>query len=315
MRILLSLAALLLLATFAPLRLYRDPPVPDEARLWFDPVALDAPIGGLAFLGGWELRSNDRRFGGISAIHVEDGEVLALSDRGVLLGFDLPLRQGARIRIRPLREVPGNPEDKRDRDTEAMAVRGDSIWVAFERSNSVWRYDRGTLRRAGSAAPEPMRDWFSNSGPEAMARLGGDRFLVVSERSRRGARFSEAVLFEGDPTRSSTRLAQIAIRRPQDYRVTDAARLPDGRILLLHRRFSYFEGVSAKLTSLDEKDLKPGGFASVSEVAHFPASLKLDNFEGLSVTREDGRTILWIATDDNFNAVQRTLLLKFALDD
>jgi hypothetical protein len=36
--------------------------------------------------------------------------------------------------------------------------------------------------------------------------------------------------------------------------------------------------------------------------------------EALSVTRELGRTIVWIASDDNFSPLQRTLLLKFALD-
>jgi hypothetical protein len=37
--------------------------------------------------------------------------------------------------------------------------------------------------------------------------------------------------------------------------------------------------------------------------------------EALSVDSENGRTILWIASDDNFNPLQRTLLLKFALAD
>jgi hypothetical protein len=37
--------------------------------------------------------------------------------------------------------------------------------------------------------------------------------------------------------------------------------------------------------------------------------------EALAVEREGGRTILWIASDDNFNPLQRTLLLKFGLDE
>jgi hypothetical protein len=32
------------------------------------------------------------------------------------------------------------------------------------------------------------------------------------------------------------------------------------------------------------------------------------------VSREGGRTILWLASDDNYNKLQRTLLLKFALE-
>ena len=45
------------------------------------------------------------------------------------------------------------------------------------------------------------------------------------------------------------------------------------------------------------------------------APAAIDNMEALSVTRERGRTILWIASDDNFSPLQRTLLLKFALVD
>jgi hypothetical protein len=37
--------------------------------------------------------------------------------------------------------------------------------------------------------------------------------------------------------------------------------------------------------------------------------------EALSVTRDGGRTILWMASDDNYNSVQRTLLLSFFLED
>ena len=36
--------------------------------------------------------------------------------------------------------------------------------------------------------------------------------------------------------------------------------------------------------------------------------------EGLSVTREAGRTILWLTSDDNYSPLQRTLLMKFALE-
>jgi hypothetical protein len=36
--------------------------------------------------------------------------------------------------------------------------------------------------------------------------------------------------------------------------------------------------------------------------------------EALSVTQEGSRTILWMASDNNYNNVQRTLLLKFLLE-
>lgn len=318
MRVLLALAALPLLATFAPPRLFREPPIPAEARLWFEPVPLDSDnpkrrrLGSLVFLGGWALRSNDPRYGGVSAIHVEDGEVLALSDGAFLFRHALPGRDKiVPMSVRRLETV----EDKRQRDTEAMVVRGDDIWVTFERRNEVRRYDRKTLRRERRLAPPLIRSWYRNSGAEAMARLPGGRFLIISERSPRGARYSEALLFDGDPTRSGTKVAQMAIERPKDHRITDAVRLPDGRLLFVLRRFSYLGGLSAKLAVAEEEALKPGTIFPVREVAHFERPLILDNFEGLSVTQEDGRTVLWIASDDNHLAFQRSLLLKFALPD
>jgi hypothetical protein len=321
-RVLLALVALVLLATFAPLRLFRPAPVPAQSKLWFEAVPLDEDkaerrrVGGLLYLGGWSLRSNDPRFGGLSAIHVEGGELMALSDAGILMRHALPgNRQGMPIEVHALRDGPGPLGSKKLRDSEAMAVGPDNLWISYERSNSVWRYGRGDLRAQAHAAPAPMRGWSANNGSEAMVRLAGGRFLILSERSRRGNRFSEAMLFDGDPALPSTPVRRFVLRGPDGYRVTDAARLPGGRLLFLHRWFSYFGGVSAKLTILDELDPAEGAVVEPREIAHLEAPLSVDNMEGLSVTQEQGRTIVWIASDDNFTALQRTLLLKFALED
>ena len=36
-----------------------------------------------------------------------------------------------------------------------------------------------------------------------------------------------------------------------------------------------------------------------------------DNFEGIAAETRNGRTRLYILSDDNFNAVQRTMVLAF----
>jgi hypothetical protein len=321
-RVLIALALLLLLGTFAPPRLFRPAPVPAQSKLWFEAVSLDEDnperrrVGRLLYLGGWSLRSNDPRFGGLSAIHVEGGELTALSDAGILMRHALPKdRQGMPIEVHALREGPGPFGSKKLRDSEAMAVGPDHLWISYERSNSVWRYRRGDLRAEAQAAPAPMRNWSANSGGEALVRLGGGRFLILSERSRRGNRFSEAMLFDGDPALPSTPARRFLLRGPDGYRVTDAALLPGGRLLFLHRWFSYLGGVSAKLTILDQLDPEEGAVVEPREIAHLQAPLTVDNMEGLSVTREKGHAIVWIASDDNFTGLQRTLLLKFALED
>ena len=60
--------------------------------------------------------------------------------------------------------------------------------------------------------------------------------------------------------------------------------------------------------------LSAGAIVERVEIATFRAPIIADNLEAMSLTREGGRTILWIASDDNYNPLQRTLLLKFALD-
>ena len=318
MRTLLLLFALPLLATFAPLSLQRSDPPPAVSLVHFEPVPLEeqAPearrLGRLVFLGGWALTSNDERFGGISALHVEDGEALALSDAGWRIRFPVPAgRSPMRAGIAMMEAGPGPAEEKENRDSESLVVDGDALWVGYEQANAVWRYDRSGAVAQASAEPPAMADWRANHGPEAMVRLAGGRFLVFNEGSGGD---SEVLLFAGDPAVPGTPALRLRYRPPAGYSVTDAALLPDGRLALLNRRVRLFEGFTAKLVVARLPEAAEGAVIAGEEVASFDGAVTRDNFEGLSVTREGGRTILWIASDDNYNKLQRTLLMKFALE-
>ena len=317
-RIAFLVAALVLLGTFAPRSLQRRDPPPAITVVGFTPVPLDEAsrsgrLGRLAFLGAWELTSNDPRFGGISAIHVEGGEALALSDAGWRIRFPLtPMRSPVRAQISMVAQGPGAQEEKENRDIESLAVAGGDAWVGYEQANAVWRYDRLTFAARSSAEPPAMARWRANRGAEAMVRLQDGRFIVFSEGSGRGD--SEALLFAGDAALPGTQALRLRYRPPPGYRITDAARLPDGRLAILNRRIGLFEGFTVKLTIARLPPLRAGALIRGEEVAAFTGSVTRDNFEGLSVAREGGKTILWIASDDNYNLMQRTLLMKFALD-
>ena len=319
MRVLLLLLALPLLTTFAPKSLTNYADIPKAPWLWVErvPLRTDAPesrrIGGLIYLEGWALRSNHPYFGGISAMHVTGRDVLMLSDGGITSRFALPVRAG-RVPIR-LTDLPGfTGRRKFERDSEAMAVHAGRFWVAFERSNAVYRFDRVQWRAEASSEPEGMRDWPLNSGSEAMVRLGDGRFLIFSEGRRLPNGATEVLLFDGDPAVAGTPVVRLGYRAPEDFRITDAARLPDGRLLFLNRRFRILEGVSAKLTVGPFPPASGDEPLGGAEIAHFEEPVTVDNMEALDVTREGGKTIVWVASDDNLNALQRTLLLKFALD-
>jgi hypothetical protein len=91
--------------------------------------------------------------------------------------------------------------------------------------------------------------------------------------------------------------------------------LPDGRLLLVNRRVGWLGRIAASLTVADLAGLRGGAIIEGREIAVLAWPLAVDNMEAVSVTVEGGRTIVRLASDDNFMALQRTLLLEFALDE
>jgi hypothetical protein len=316
-RILPLLLACPLLASFSPFPRYGGELEPATATLRFESVLLDmdAPArrkaGRLLFLGGWSIRASDHRFGGLSALHVEGGEALALTDSGDLVRFALPVGSGGKVSILPLKAGPGDRFTKRTRDSESLAVEGDRLWVAFERHNQIWRYKGRDAAPEAHAAPAALAGWSRNGGAEAMVRLPSGWFLLFEEGAPDAEGTLALLLFQGDPVEAGTKVVPLRYRPPAGYRPTDAALLPNGRIAILNRRFSLLGGFTAKLVAarLGDASILEG-----EELAAFSPPMVTDNYEALAVTQENGRTILWMASDDNFNPLQRTLLLKFALD-
>lgn len=321
-RIATALAALALLATFVPPDTGPPPPRPPTAKLVAEPVPLDRAdparrrIGPLLFLEGWRISSRDVRFGGISAMHVENGTVRAVSDAGSLFAFPVPTTRAGplQVRIERIAEGPGSGRRKSDRDGESFAVAGGSAWIAFEGRNEIWRYRLRDWRADAHSRPAAMEDWPSMRGPEAMARLQDGRFLVLAEGPEAEDGTTPVLLFAGDPAEPGTPSLRLRYRPPPGFRATDAALLPDGRLLVLNRRFRLLSGFTAALAVADISALGAGGTITPGVIARLEDSLTVDNMEALSVTREGGRTILWIASDDNYTPIlQRTLLMKFAL--
>jgi hypothetical protein len=317
----LALAVIFLaLATIVRPGVQQWPWGPGDSVLTATPIPLDdgdparRDVGRLHFLAGWELDSDDERFGGLSAMHVEAGRVTAISDIGIVTYFPVP---GAApilpVRFDPLTGGPGPRSRRSSRDSEGLLADRDHLWVSFERRHMVWRYDRVSLRVEAAARPALMQRWLGNSGAEALVRLADGRFLVFAEGKDDGAAYSEAVLFAGDPALPETPTTRLRYRRPDGFRPTDAALLPDGRILILNRRFAWLR-LSARLVIADPAGAMAGGTIEGREVATLESPLNVDNMEALAVTIENGRTIVWIASDDDFmKVVRRTLLMKFEL--
>ena len=301
-----------------------DPrPVLGEPDMQATRVALDpgdparVRTGRLTYLGGVRLSSRDSAFGSFSAMLLEGDRFTLVSDRGNVVRF----RMGADFVPREIAfaDLPGGPGRgwlKRERDAESMArdPATGKVWIAFESASTIWRYAPGLARHEAEIWPRAMREWTDNKGPESMARLPDGAFVILAEGRAKGGGH-EGLRWSGDPLVAPDAVVKFRYVPPPGYEPSDAAALPDGRILVLNRRFEVSRALfSAKLTVIDSRAIRPGAVLRGAEVGTLARPLLHDNFEALAVSREGDATIVWIASDDNQQFWERTLLLKFRLE-
>jgi hypothetical protein len=282
-------------------------------------------FGLLEFRGGLVLRSSYKSFGGISAIRVaSDGaHFIALSDKGWWFRGRI-LYEGTRpsgiadAEMAPILGADGQPLAARGwYDTESIAEDGGTLYVGIERVHQIVRFNYGKegllARGRPIALPPELRALPANKGIEALVfvpkglALAGT-LIAISERGLDKAGNISGFLI-GGPSPGS-----FAVKRRSDYDVTDAALLPSGDVLLLERRFSWSSGLAVRMRRVALGEIKPGALVDGPVLFDVDLGYEIDNMEGLSVHRSaGGETILTLISDDNFSAVQRTLLLQFTL--
>ena len=298
-------------------------PVPDQRiNISSEPLALDTTlpnrrrVGALTLQAAWHLTSDTRGFGGFSALDVNGNRVTALSDAGTILRFRLGrFGNASEASLVRVPEQCGHVSRKYDNDTESLAhdPARQNWWIGFEWRNAVCRTNADFTKGVAVWAPAGIAAWPQRAGPESMTRLSDGRFLLIGE-DRIGGGTAPMVLFDRDPTDPAAVATTLAYRPPVGFKPTDVAQLPDGRILVLTRRFAYWSLFTSKLVLLDAIPPEPTGILQGRVIAHFESPVLADNFEGLSFTVENGRPIIWIISDDNYMRWQRTLLLKFAIN-
>ncbi len=274
-------------------------------------------IGPLTFLKAWELGSSNNDFGGISALTaLPGGRFIGLSDAGTVIGFGLAGDDRTdRPFIAPLPTPTGGSPNYLDRDTEGITYDPGTarFWISYEGRHAIRRFTPALARTDAKVTPEPMRKWGLNSGAETIIRMTDGRFVVLSEAMDMPDGSYMGLLFSGDPTEPGTHQSIFGYRPPAGYKPTDGTQLPDGRLLILNRRASFPTGFAAKLVMIEPAAIKRDATVSGDVIATLAAPLLVDNMEGITTTKESGRTIIWLISDNNFNAWQRTLLMKFAL--
>jgi hypothetical protein len=294
------------------------PIVPHRAVLNVAPVTgIDRVNGPLRLLGAWSLTSTDPDFGGISALlALGDARLVALSDAGGVFRFTADGTPRVAMQLSQIPRGCGLRGLKKFQDSEAMAAdpATGAVWIALERRDELCRTDGALAATSATQRPPAMAPWPNTGGAEAMVRLADGRFLVFAERDADSTNpVTPVLVFDGDPAMPGTAVTRRAYRAPAGYRPADAAQLPDGRILVLNRRFALPFRFSARLVAIDPGALDGDAVLRGAIVARFGPPALAENFEALAAERTAQGTILWIAADNNFLGLQRTLLLKYRL--
>ncbi len=305
-------------------------PLPLEIHSSTVPLRIDEPanrrIGRLVWRGGIAMTSHSRNFGGWSDLVVspDNRTLTSISDNGAWFTAEIQrdeegnltgLSKGA---IGPLRDLKGRPlADKSWADAEGMGLMPDGSWiVSFERHHRIWRYP--TLD--GTPQPITMPPNFdrqpNNGGVETLAALGDGRIVAISEEY--SLRPNALVGWIGRPVgggQGGYLWDMFEYMKVPYFNPTAIRPLPDGSFVVLERAFDFMRGVRARLVHFPASALKADAVIDGEELARLASPYTVDNMEGLAITTgEHGETLLWLIADDNFNPLQRNLLMLFELE-
>jgi hypothetical protein len=281
-------------------------------------------LGRLVWRGGIEMRASLRNFGGLSDLHVtpDNRTLTSISDEGAWLvaapRFDSSgmLVGLGEARMGQLRGLDGKPiESKPEADAEAFARLPDGSWlVAFERRHRLWHYPSLTATPLPVQGPADIGRQPGNGGIEALAALSDGTVIAISEEYSRQP--GSVAGWIGKADGGGRYIWQsFAYATIPDYKPTALAVLPDGSFATLERAFDMVRGVRVRVMRFDAAELKPGATVKPEELARLASPYAVDNLEGLAATRgARGETLLWLISDDNFNPLQRNVLMLFEVE-
>jgi hypothetical protein len=282
-------------------------------------------FGALEFHGGLVLTSPFKGFGGLSALNMaaDGAHFVALSDKGRWFRGRIVERDGrpaalADVETAPVLGPDGRPLARRGwYDTEALARDGGTLYVGIERVHQIVRFDYGKSGLAAlgqpMAVPLAARKLPSNKSIEGLVFVPKGRplagtLIALSERGLDAAGNIMAFLIGGRTP------GTFAVARKNDFDISDAALLPGGDLLVLERRYSWASGVAMRIRRIALASIKPDAVVDGPALAEADMGFEIDNMEGLGIHRTAaGDIVLTLVSDDNFSAIQRTLLLQFTL--
>jgi hypothetical protein len=288
-------------------------------------------FGRLIFRAGLNLYAKTIYFGGYSAIAIDPTgrSLLAISDAGTWMRASLD-HDGRKLKglrdvvVGPMLGTDGKPlQDDATRDSEGMTLidgdtRQGTAYVSVERTHRIARYPftASTFGPPAGTVPLPAatKGMTANSGMEAITmiragKLKGTLIAFAEHLADKNGNLRGWMI--GGPTPG-----EILVKRIAGFDITDAAALPDGGIVLLERKFSYSEGINMRIRRIAASELKRGTPITGQVLLQANDSLNIDNMEAIAAYRApSGETVLTLMSDDNFSAIQRTLIMQFTLPE
>lgn len=274
------------------------------------------PAGALELrpLQSLDWSEDDSDFGGFSGLVMADGgrTLWAASDTGTL--WRAEVERGAGGGITAIRanwhdrflDNKGHKVSGFTEDAEALAARPDGgFFVAYE------SYARITGLHPPDMKPEALHDFdrfkahWNNTSFEGLARLPDGRLLVVIEARDEAA--------GGYPTfiggKGAWEPGPVLLTAP-DFGASDATVDEEGRLWLLERRLTWLGEFEVRISTCPVVLKGPSECRPVMSV---PAGT-LGNMEGMSVWHDaEGREILTLISDDNFNPLSSTAVAEYEI--
>lgn len=283
-------------------------------------------FGPLEFVGGLEMTSYARDFGGLSAFRFlkPGGDFIGVADTGFwffgTIVHDADKRPAGveNFRMAQMVDEAGRPIDEKwEVDAEGLGVRDGIATVGFERNHRIAQF---RIEPDAMKAPFRQLDFLvpkyelrQNRGFETVTYSNPDgphqgALVIVSEKSldKDGNVFA-AIL--GGPHKGI-----FTVKRDGAFDITDGAFLPDGDLLLLERSFSMATGVRMRLRRIHGDSIAKGAVADGPVLVQADMGYQIDNMEGLDVwRRDDGALMVSLISDDNHSILERNLYLEFIL--
>jgi len=286
-------------------------------------------FGELTFLGGLEILASDRKVGGLSGLISLDGgsRFLAVTDNGHWVTGEVEQTANGKplditeLRFARLLGADGKTLDARwGHDTEALTLDGSGLYVTAETRNAIYHYpwplETGSERMIGEVAlPEDVRKLPRNAGLESLAAAPEGsphhgNLIAIAESAQSGLHDLTGYIIGPSGSRRFT------LQRRDRFDATDAAFLPNGDLIVMERRFSLRDLIGLRLRRIAAQELKADAVLGGELLLEADFNTQIDNMEALAIHQtEAGDTILTLVSDDNRSILQRTLFLRFRLEE